>query len=159
MKVFFCCFCFYIFLISHPNNLILPNNLCINLLYNCLNYLFQETPKVKKKQYDPVALQNAYKALQEEGMSVYRAARNYGVPESTLRLVSVTGKSLNFLFDEDTEKKLVDHIKYMASIGYGYSRCDVLYLATDLAISLGKKETNRSNLVQQVLLQISRTVA
>ena len=47
----------------------------------------------------------------------------------------------------------------MASIGYGYSRCDVLYLATDLAISLGKKETNRSNLVQQVLLQISRTVA
>jgi hypothetical protein len=34
----------------------------------------------------------------------------------------------------------VDHIKYMASIGYGYSRCDVLYLATDLAISLGKKK-------------------
>jgi hypothetical protein len=28
----------------------------------------------------------------------------------------------------------------MASIGYGYSRCDVLYLATDLAISLGKKK-------------------
>lgn len=119
--------------------------MCINLLYNCLNYPFQETPKVKKKQYDPVALQNAYKALQEEGMSVYRASRNYGVPESTLRdrtlgLVSATGKSLNFLFDEDTEKKLVDHIKYMASIGYGYSRCDVLYLATDLAISLGKKK-------------------
>jgi hypothetical protein len=62
---------------------------------------------------------------------LYRASRNYGVPESTLRdrtlgLVSATGKSLNFLFDEDTEKKLVDHIKYMASIGYGYSRCDVL---------------------------------
>ena len=28
----------------------------------------------------------------------------------------------------------------MASIGYGYSRCEVLYLATDLAISLGKKK-------------------
>ena len=100
---------------------------------------------MKKKLYDPVALQHAYKAFQEEGMSVYRASRNYGVPESTLRdrtlgLVSATGKSLNFLFDEDTEKKLVDHIKYMASIGYGYSRCDVLYLATDLAISLGKKK-------------------
>jgi hypothetical protein len=67
-----------------------------------------ETPKVKKKQYDPVALQNAYKALQEEGMSVYRASRNYGVPESTLRdrtlgLVSATAKSLNFLFDENTQ--------------------------------------------------------
>ena len=78
-------------------------------------------------------------------MSVYRASRNYGVPESTLRdrtlgLVSATAKSLNFLFDEDTEKKLVEHIQYMASIGYGYSRCDVLYLATDLTISLEKNK-------------------
>ena len=67
---------------------------------------------MKKKQYDPVDLQNAYKTLQEEGMSVYRASRNYGVPESTLRnrtlgLVSATGKSLYFPFDEDTEKNLL----------------------------------------------------
>jgi hypothetical protein len=53
---------------------------------------------VKKKQYDPVALQNAYKALQEEGMSVYRASRNYGVPESTLRDRTLGFKHVQFLW-------------------------------------------------------------
>ena len=99
---------------------------------------------MKKKQYDPDALKHAFNAVQN-GMSVYRASRNYGVPESTLRdrtlgLVSVDGRCSNFLFDEPTEKKMVDHITHMASIGYGYSRMDVTYLATDLAVFLGKRK-------------------
>ncbi|CAC5394575.1 unnamed protein product [Mytilus coruscus] len=99
---------------------------------------------MKKKQYDPNALKYAYDAVQN-GMSVYKAAKNYGIPESTLRdrtlgLVSVDGRCSNYLFDEGTEKKMVDHIAHMASIGYGYSRIDVIYLATDLAMFMGKRK-------------------
>ncbi|XP_052096626.1 uncharacterized protein LOC127731826 [Mytilus californianus] len=59
---------------------------------------------MKKKQYDPNALKYAYDAVQN-GMSVYQAAKNYGIPESTLRdrtlgLVSVDGRCSNYLFDE-----------------------------------------------------------
>ncbi|VDI00073.1 Hypothetical predicted protein [Mytilus galloprovincialis] len=35
---------------------------------------------------------------------------------------------------------MVDHIAHMASIGYGYSRIDVIYLATDLAVFMGKRK-------------------
>ncbi|CAC5359189.1 unnamed protein product [Mytilus coruscus] len=38
------------------------------------------------------------------------------------------------------KKKMVDHIAHMASIGYGYSRIDVIYLATDLAMFMGKRK-------------------
>ena len=80
-------------------------------------------------------------------MSVNAAARNYGVPETTLRdrtlgHVSVTGKTASFVFHDSTEKEIVDHVKYMSSIGYGYSKSDVLYLASDLAVSLGKRDQN-----------------
>jgi hypothetical protein len=70
---------------------------------------------VKKKQYDPVALQNAYKALQEEGMTVYRASRNYGVPESTLRdrtlgLVSADKiGSVGFFFPNEMAKSVAKY--------------------------------------------------
>ena len=38
----------------------------------------------------------------------------------------------------DEEMKLVDHLTYMASIGYGYSRQEFLRLA-DFALCLGTK--------------------
>jgi hypothetical protein len=46
----------------------------------------------------------------------------------------VTEKTASFVFNDSTEKEIVDHVKYMSSIGYGYSKSDVLYLASDLAI-------------------------
>ncbi|CAC5413884.1 unnamed protein product [Mytilus coruscus] len=112
---------------------------------NCNHVIIstQDIFTMKKKQYDPNALKSAYDAVQN-GMSVYKAAKNYGIPESTLRdrtlgLVSVDGRCSNYLFDEGTEK-MVDHIAHMASIGYGYSRIDVIYLATDLAVFMGKRK-------------------
>jgi hypothetical protein len=49
-------------------------------------YVICQNPDVKKKrlQYDRVNLQRAHEAI-VKGMSVYRAARQYNVPESTLR--------------------------------------------------------------------------
>lgn len=109
-------------------------------------YISGSSQNKEKKQYNPETLLNAFNAV-EKGMSVYAAARNYGVPETTLRdrtlgHVSVTGKTDSFVFNDSTEKEIVDHVKYMSSIGYGYSKSDVLYLASDLAVSLGKWDRN-----------------
>lgn len=81
----------------------------------------------------------------QTGMSVYRASRDYGVPESTLRdrtrgnipLDATVGFAQ--IFSHDEEKKMVDHLSYMASIGYGYNKSAIQYMAKDYAVSLGKE--------------------
>ena len=85
---------------------------------------------------------------------MYKAAGMYGIPESTLRdrtlgIQPVVGEAENMprpgpaaTFSRDEEKQLVDHSTYMASIGYGYSRQEFFTLATDFAISLGKKSNS-----------------
>lgn len=78
--------------------------------------------KKKRLQYDRVNLERAYTAC-KGGMSVYKAAIIYSVPESTLRdrtrekipLDAHVGYSTIFTANE--EKALVDHIKYMGDIG------------------------------------------
>ncbi|KAH3866001.1 hypothetical protein DPMN_029049 [Dreissena polymorpha] len=88
----------------------------------------------QKKPYERYKLQSAYAATLS-GMTVYRAARVYQVPESTLRDRTRQNVSIdchhgaNTLFTEDEERKLVDHIVYMADIGYGYSLMDTQYMA------------------------------
>ena len=75
---------------------------------------------------------------------MYRAARVYQVPESTLRDRTRQNVSIdchhgaNTLFTKDEERKLVDHILYMADIGYGYSLMDIQYMAWYYATSLHK---------------------
>ena len=77
----------------------------------------------------------------------------YGIPESTLRdrtlgIQPVVVNTENMphpgpaaTFSRDEEIQLVDHLAYMASIGYGYSRQEFLAMVTDFAISLGKRLT------------------
>ncbi|XP_045203754.2 uncharacterized protein LOC123556821 [Mercenaria mercenaria] len=94
-------------------------------------------------KYDRANLLRAFQATQK-GMSVYRASREYNVPESTLRdrtrgLVPVD-VTVGFkpLFSVDEEEKLVKHISYMADIGYGYNVSKIKYMARDYALHLGK---------------------
>ncbi|XP_053392052.1 uncharacterized protein LOC128554769 [Mercenaria mercenaria] len=102
-------------------------------------------PPVKKRklQYDRSNLQRAFEATQK-GLSVYRAAREYSVPESTLRdrtcgLVALDVTiGFDTIFSKDEEERLVNHITYMAGIGYGYSASSIKYMAKDYADSLGK---------------------
>ena len=77
-------------------------------------------------------------------MSVYRAAKQFGVPESTLRdrtlgLVSLDAVSgPEPILTKTEEQKLVGHIKHMAAIGHGYNRKNIQEVATEYARSLGK---------------------
>ena len=74
------------------------------------------------------------------GISIVKAANVYGIPKSTLvdRLVGrvklIAHSGPEHLFPRNEEKKLAEHLQYMASLGYGYSRREVIHMATDIAI-------------------------
>ena len=78
-------------------------------------------------------------------LSVYSAAGQYSVPESTLRgrtqgNIAVDAKlSHGTLLLTEEEQKLVAHITYMAEIGYGYNKSSIQYMARDYSTSLGKE--------------------
>ena len=48
-------------------------------------HLTQATKRARLRAYSPTALVRAYQAVKEEGTPVYRAAREYAVPLTTLR--------------------------------------------------------------------------
>ena len=105
----------------------------------------EKRPKVL---YDRTNLRRAFDATRS-GMSVYMAARQYNVPESTLRdrtrgNISVDATiGFDTIFNRSEERKLVDHITYMADIGYGYNKSSIQYMASDLAKSLNKNTKSK----------------
>ena len=87
----------------------------------------EKRPKVL---YDRTNLCRAFNATRS-GMSVYMATRQYNVPDFTLRdrkmgNVSVDATiGFDIIFNRSEERKLVDHITYMADIGYGYKKSSI----------------------------------
>ena len=69
---------------------------------------------------------------------------DYNVPESTLRdltrgnVATDAKNGTGTLLSTEEEEKLVEHIKYMADIGYGYNKSSIQYMARDYAVSLGR---------------------
>ena len=61
-------------------------------------------------------------------------------------------------FSRDEEIQLVDHLAYMASKGYEYSRQEFLALATDFATSLGKKLTVTLSLLHHGLQVLNQDI-
>ena len=100
----------------------------------------------KRKCYSPSALVRAYKAVKENGVPVYRAAKEHAVPLTTLRdrvdnsvSVDCTKPGPEPVLSQLEESKLVAHIKELAAVGYGYTRAEVLEMASDFAVALGKR--------------------
>ncbi|XP_063401995.1 uncharacterized protein LOC134686219 [Mytilus trossulus] len=92
----------------------------------------------KYRLYSPTALTNAYISVKNNEMSQRKAALQLNVPRQTLRdritgKISpdcvTTGRAPVFWLEE--EARLVEHVKSMASYGYGYTRQEVTDLATD----------------------------
>ena len=79
---------------------------------------------------------------------VYQGAANkFGLPEATLRNrvsgkigVEVIKSGREPLLNLEEENCLVQHIKVMASCGYGYSRSEVVDMASNYAVALGKRD-------------------
>lgn len=80
-------------------------------------------------------------------MAVQRAADMCGIPESTLR-DRVKGKVKSLMTKSgpgpvlgmEEEGRLVEYIQQMCQYGYSYSRTDIINIASDFAIILGKRE-------------------
>ena len=83
---------------------------------------------------------------------MYRASRVYSVPASTLKDRTRCNVALNAtrgpgpLLSWEEEKHMVDHIKYMGDIGYGYTKSEVQYMATDYCKSGGKGVNSENGL-------------
>ena len=109
-------------------------------------------PKYSRKgmtyrPYSPSAMTKAYFCVIDDGMSIRKAASKFGLPEATLRnrvsgkvgpVVTKSGRE-PFLSIEE-ENCIVQHIKVMASCGYGYSRSEVVDMASQYAVALGKRD-------------------
>ena len=98
------------------------------------------------RKYTQESLKDAYQAVQD-GMPVLKAAKQYGVPESTLRDrvlgkfgLDQTKSGPKPLLSMDQESKLVKHVHAMSNAGFCMARGDVLDLAIDMCVSLGLKE-------------------
>jgi len=114
--------------------------------------IFQNSDTKKKKmQYERANLQRAYNTT-KNGISVYRAAKLFSVPESTLRdrtrgLVNLnTVIGFDNIFSDDEERQLVEHVSYMANIGYGYNKMGIQHMAREYADSLGKSVKSERSL-------------
>ena len=116
------------------------------LYFFLLQRLKEKRPKVL---YDRTNVCRAFDATRS-GMSVYMAARQYNVPESTLRdrtrgNISVDATiGFDTIFNRSAERKLVDQITYMTDIGYGCNKSSIQYMASDLAKSLKKIPSQRT---------------
>ena len=89
---------------------------------------------------------NAYMEVKKHNMSVRKAARQFAIPRQTLRNRTTgkidadcvaTGRVPVLSMEE--EAKLVDHLKIMASYGYGYTRQEVADIASDYVVHLQKR--------------------
>ena len=131
------------FYYSRSNRIVYSPDAALSFLY------FQDVqPEKRRLQYDRSNLARAYEATLS-GMSVYSAARQYRVPESTLRdrtrgNIAVDVKlGHGTLLSTEEEQKLVAHITYMADIGYGYNKSSIQYMARGYSASgkepMGKK--------------------
>ena len=97
------------------------------------------------RNYSPENLQEALHLVLEDGMSIYKASKITGVPQTTLKDRKSGRIDLNCIstghpavFSDQEELKIKNHVIEMASMGYGYSRRELLQLSSDMAHFLGK---------------------
>ena len=94
-------------------------------------------------QYDRGNIQAAFDATQK-GMTVYKAARLFGISDTTLRdrvkgIVEVDAKpGFVNMFSEKEEENLVQYIMQMNKSGKYYTAISIRTLAKDYAQLLGK---------------------
>lgn len=92
-------------------------------------------------------MSNALLKIREDNISVRKAAKLYNLPLTTLRdrvvgrIDEETLKSgPETLFTQQEQARIVEFVSYTAELGYGFTRAELLEVASDLAIHLGKRD-------------------
>lgn len=90
---------------------------------------------------------SAYRAVMEDHVPVRRAAVSFGVPQTTLRQrvlgrvdPETTSSGPSPELSQEEEAIFVEHLKSMAVLGYGYTASEVVNMASNYAIHLGKRD-------------------
>ncbi|KAH3784517.1 hypothetical protein DPMN_162474 [Dreissena polymorpha] len=90
---------------------------------------------------------NAFRAVKEQQMSVSKASIQFGVPTTSLRQrvrgrvdPEVISSGPSPVLSQEEEAMFVDHLKFMASVGYGYTRMEVVNMASEYAVCLHKRD-------------------
>ena len=85
-------------------------------------------------------------AVKDGGLAVTKAAIQYRVLEQTLRdqvlgkvNVDCVSSGTSPVLTIDEEAKIVHHLRNMATYGYGYTSQEIVDIATDYALQLGKR--------------------
>ncbi|KAL4226892.1 hypothetical protein ACF0H5_014870 [Mactra antiquata] len=102
--------------------------------------------KTKYRCYSPTQMVNALLKVRETGAPIKTTARQYGVPEALLRHKlsgrvdpEATRSGPSPMFSQEKEAHFVEHLKFMSLCGYGYSRSEVVEIATEYAVCLNKR--------------------
>ena len=92
----------------------------------------------------------AYNAVTKNKMKVFAAAKQYGVPETTLRdrvegriNMTVTTNGIPQTFTLTQEKRLIDHFMDSADLGYPFTKTEAVKFASKLAVELGALEPGK----------------
>ncbi|XP_005096523.1 uncharacterized protein LOC101856729 [Aplysia californica] len=107
----------------------------------------------KRKLYDPESLVAAFKAVKDSSISVNAAAKQYGVPLTTLRdrvdgriSMETTRPGPPLLMAKEEESEIVHFLHTMARYGYRYTRQELAEIATDQAVEKGKRRPHSNGL-------------
>lgn len=80
---------------------------------------------MKYRRYSPSAMTSAYQKIKECGGTVRGTAREFGIPEASLRHKlsgRVNPEAVHSgpapIFSQEEEALLVNHLKFTASVGY-----------------------------------------
>ena len=90
---------------------------------------------------------NALEKVRKTGAPIRATARDYGIPEASLRHKlsgrvdpEATRSGPTPMFTQEEEAHFSEHLKFMSLCGYGYSRAEVVDMATEYAVCLGKRD-------------------
>ena len=98
----------------------------------------ESTSKKKKKTWDPGNMKSALDAI-SKGSKIKTAARNFNVPESTIRDRLKLGEDYNppmgrkATFTQEKEKEMCEYISIMAKKFYGITQQQLRKLAYEFA--------------------------
>ena len=101
--------------------------------------------KPKTSKYGYLQIHNEYNADKKEmGFAERKAARQHGLPESTLRWILANSKGEyvkrggQTIFSRTQEEMLAEHCISMAHLGFGFSRWQVLEIAQNMSEAVGR---------------------